>query len=81
MVIAVAVRDRPYAAPPGVTDFGWRALGHPNFISGITSTTLIFVSSSGHSAFIPVISEVGSLPTFPLLTFSGENITFKRLRR
>lgn len=55
LTIAVAIRDRPAAAPADVTgDFGWQAFGTPDFFSGLAASTVIFISSSGHSAFIPM---------------------------
>jgi len=70
LTIAVAVRDRPAAAPADVTgDFGWTAVGNPTFLSGLAASTVIFISSSGHSANIPMIAEVGidCWPTHPWL--------------
>lgn len=59
LTIAVAVRDRPATAPPEVTeDFGWTVVGSPTFLTGLAASTVIFISSSGHSAFIPMIAEM-----------------------
>lgn len=60
MVIAVTVQDRPYAAPAGVTDYGYHAIPPvtATFAAGLLACTNIFVSSAGTSAFIPVISEM-----------------------
>jgi hypothetical protein len=58
LTIAVAVRDRPAAAPEGVTDYGFTAIGSPTFLSGLAASTVIFISSSGHSANIPMIAEM-----------------------
>ncbi|PSS22273.1 hypothetical protein M430DRAFT_49421 [Amorphotheca resinae ATCC 22711] len=59
VVIAVTTRDRPAAAPQtGDYELGYYAIAHPTFISGITASATIFVSSSGTSAFLPVISEM-----------------------
>lgn len=57
--IASTVQSRPAAAPAvGEFDLGYRAIGNPDFISGITASVTIFVSSAGTSAFIPVIAEM-----------------------
>ncbi|KAJ5180972.1 hypothetical protein N7492_004182 [Penicillium capsulatum] len=59
VVIASTVQSRPAVAPPvGDFDLGYRAIGSPDFISGITASVTIFVSSAGTSAFIPVIAEM-----------------------
>jgi hypothetical protein len=54
VVIAVGVQSRPYLAPPGVTDYGFQVIGSPTFLTGMSATLIIFVSSSGTSAFIPM---------------------------
>ncbi|KAL4917392.1 transmembrane amino acid transporter protein-domain-containing protein [Aspergillus aurantiobrunneus] len=59
IVIASTLQSRPAAAPPvGEFDLGFRAIGDPDFISGITACVTIFVSSAGTSAFIPVLAEM-----------------------
>lgn len=59
VVIAVTTLDRPAAAPQtGSFDLGYHIIAYPTFISGITATATIFVSSAGTSAFLPVISEM-----------------------
>lgn len=58
LVIAVGVQDRPYLAPPGVIDYGFQIIGSPTFLTGMSATLIIFVSSSGTSAFIPIIAEM-----------------------
>ncbi|KAI0016439.1 transmembrane amino acid transporter [Xylariomycetidae sp. FL0641] len=59
VVVGVTTRDRPAAAPPaGDYEFGYRAVGHPSFVAGITSVSTIFCSGAGTSAFLPVISEM-----------------------
>ncbi|KAK6374004.1 hypothetical protein LTS17_007974 [Exophiala oligosperma] len=59
VVVAVTTRDRPAAAPPtGPFELGYRVIGHPNFLEGVTSCSSIFVASAGASAFVPVISEM-----------------------
>jgi hypothetical protein len=60
VVIAVTFQDRPHAAPPGVTDFGFHAIPveKATFAAGVVASVNIFVSSAGTSAFIPVISEM-----------------------
>ena len=59
VVIGVTTRDRPAAAPQtGPYSLGYYAIAHPTFVAGITATATIFVSSSGTSAFLPVISEM-----------------------
>jgi len=54
LVIAVGVQDRPFLAPAEVTDFGFQAIGSPTFLTGMSAALIIFVSSSGTSAFIPM---------------------------
>jgi hypothetical protein len=72
VVVGVTTRDRPAAAPPtGDFDFGYHAIAYPTFVVGMTATALIFVSSAGTSAFLPVISEMrvrqpSSLPFSPI---------------
>lgn len=57
--VGVTTLDRPAAAPQtGPFDLGYRLVGHPDFASGITAASTIFVSSSGTGAFLPVISEM-----------------------
>lgn len=55
----MTTRDRPASAPPtGDFDLGYHVIGHPSFISGMTASATIFVSSSGTSSFMPVIAEM-----------------------
>lgn len=54
VVIAVGVQDRPTLAPPGVTDVGYQVIGNPTFLTGMSAALIIFVSSSGTSAFVPM---------------------------
>lgn len=54
VVIAVGVQDRPALAPAGDFDLGYYAFGSPTSLSGMSATLIIFVSSSGTSAFIPM---------------------------
>ncbi|KAF4622822.1 hypothetical protein G7Y89_g14202 [Cudoniella acicularis] len=57
--IAVTTRARPAAAPQtGPFELGWYAIAHPTFIAGMSASATIFISSSGSSAFIPVIAEM-----------------------
>ncbi|KAI5271525.1 neutral amino acid permease [Aureobasidium subglaciale] len=59
VVVGVAVRDRPAAAPrTGDFDLGYHVIGHPSFAGGITAAANIFSSSAGTSAMLPVISEM-----------------------
>ncbi|KAJ6787532.1 hypothetical protein PWT90_02787 [Aphanocladium album] len=59
VVIGVTVRDRPAAAPQtGDFDLGYRVIGNPDFVAGITAVATIFSAGAGTSAFIPVISEM-----------------------
>ncbi|KAH6684582.1 transmembrane amino acid transporter protein-domain-containing protein [Halenospora varia] len=59
VVIAVTTRDRPAAAPQtGAFDLGYYIIAHPTFIAGMSASATIFISSSGSSAFIPVIAEM-----------------------
>lgn len=58
-VVAVTQQDRPAAAPPtGDFDLGWKAIAYPGFAAGITATANIFISGSGSSMYLPVISEM-----------------------
>jgi len=54
LAIAVGVQDRPALAPAGDFDLGFNAIGSPTFLTGMSATLIIFVSSSGTSAFIPM---------------------------
>ncbi|KAH6689439.1 transmembrane amino acid transporter protein-domain-containing protein [Plectosphaerella plurivora] len=58
-VVAVTQQDRPAAAPPtGDFELGWAAIAYPTFAAGITATANIFISGSGSSMYLPVISEM-----------------------
>lgn len=58
-VVAVTQQDRPAMAPPtGDYDLGWAAIVHPTFAAGITATANIFISNSGSSMYLPVLSEM-----------------------
>lgn len=58
-VVAVTQQDRPAAAPAtGDFDLGWTAFAHPTFVAGITASANIFISGSGSSMYLPVISEM-----------------------
>lgn len=54
VVVGVTTYDRPYAAPPGVTDFGVYAIVPvlPTFAAGVTACVTIFVSSAGTVSLI-----------------------------
>jgi len=54
LVVAVGAQDRPALAPAGDFDLGFYAIGSPTFLTGMSASLIIFVSSSGHSAFIPM---------------------------
>ena len=57
--IAVTTLDRPAAAPQtGDYDLGYHVIAHPNFITGVSASATIFISSAGSSAFIPVMAEM-----------------------
>lgn len=59
VVIGVTQRDRPAAAPQeGPYDLGYYAINNPGFAGGMVASSTIFYSSSGTSAFLPVISEM-----------------------
>ncbi|KAK1925999.1 transmembrane amino acid transporter protein-domain-containing protein [Papiliotrema laurentii] len=58
LVIAVGVQGRPSLAPEGVTDFGYQVIGSPTFLTGMSASLIIFVSSSGTSSFVPIIAEM-----------------------
>ncbi|UPK92788.1 hypothetical protein LCI18_003723 [Fusarium solani-melongenae] len=58
-VVAVTQQDRPVMAPQtGDFDLGWIAVAHPTFIAGITASANIFISNSGSSMYLPIISEM-----------------------
>ncbi|RAH67116.1 putative amino acid transporter [Aspergillus aculeatinus CBS 121060] len=57
--VAVTQQDRPAAAPAtGDFDLGWAPFAKPNFVIGMLNTANVFVSTSGSSMFLPVISEM-----------------------
>ncbi|KAK8872385.1 amino acid transporter [Apiospora arundinis] len=57
--IAVTQQERPAAAPQtGDFDLGWEAIAYPTFAVGMVNAANIFVSTSGSSMFLPVISEM-----------------------
>lgn len=59
VVIAVTTRDRPASAPQtGDYELGYYVITYPSFAAGMVASCTIFVSSSGTSAFLPVISEM-----------------------
>lgn len=60
LVVAVTQVDRPAAAPvDGILDKGFTTWGlGATFSGGMVALTTIFVSTAGHSAFIPVIAEM-----------------------
>lgn len=58
-VVAVTQQERSAAAPKtGDFDLGWTAISHPTFVAGITASANIFISGSGSSMYLPVISEM-----------------------
>lgn len=57
--VAVTQQDRPAAAPlTGDFNLGWTPIAYPSFAVGMLSAENIFLSTSGSSMFIPVISEM-----------------------
>lgn len=59
VVVGVAVRDRPAAAPAqGAFELGFDIVGAPAFAAGITATATIFISSSAGPVYVPVIAEM-----------------------
>ncbi|KAH0040861.1 amino acid transporter, partial [Aureobasidium melanogenum] len=51
--------DRPAAAPKtGTLELGWKTIAYPSFVVGMINASNIFVSTSGSSMFLPVISEM-----------------------
>lgn len=59
--IAVTQQDRPAAAPQtGDFDLGYVAIAFPSFAAGMTATLNIFISGSGSSMYLPIISEMRS---------------------
>lgn len=58
-VVAVTQQDRPAAAPQtGDYELGWTAVASPGFVAGIMASANIFISGSGSSMYLPVISEM-----------------------
>ncbi|KAF5986611.1 neutral amino acid permease [Fusarium coicis] len=58
-VVAVTQQDRPATAPKtGDYELGWTAIAHPTFVAGITASANIFISNSGSSMYLPVLSEM-----------------------
>jgi hypothetical protein len=59
IVIGVTTRSRPAAAPQeGPFDLGFNAIAFPTFAAAMSATALLFISSAGTSAMLPVISEM-----------------------
>ena len=59
VVIGVTQRNRPAAAPQeGDYDLGYYAINNPGFVAGMAASSIIFYSSAGTSAFLPIISEM-----------------------
>ncbi|KAI9166347.1 N amino acid transport system protein [Paramyrothecium foliicola] len=57
--VAVTQQDRPAAAPQtGDFELGWTAVAYPGFAAAITANANIFISGSGSSMYLPVISEM-----------------------
>lgn len=57
-VVAVTQQERPAAAPEGDFDLGWTTIAYPTFAAGMTASANIFISGSGSSMYLPVISEM-----------------------
>jgi Transmembrane amino acid transporter protein len=58
-VIGVTTRNRPVGAPQtGPYDLGWVAIAYPSFAAGMTATANIFLSGSGSSMYLPILSEM-----------------------
>jgi len=58
-VVAVTQQARPAAAPKtGPFELGWTTIAYPSFAVGITASANIFISASGSSMYLPVISEM-----------------------
>lgn len=73
--IGVTTRDRPAAAPQtGDFDLGYRAIGNPNFTTGISAAATIFVSSAATSAFLPVISEMRKPKDYPKAVYMSMSL-------
>lgn len=59
--VAVTQQDRPAAAPQtGAFDLGFVAVAFPSFAVGMTASLNIFISGSGSSMYLPIISEMRS---------------------
>ncbi|GAA5999346.1 uncharacterized protein JCM10292_001220 [Rhodotorula paludigena] len=59
LVVAVGVNSRPAIAPSGDYELGFYAVGQNiDFLTGLAASTVIFISSSGHSANISIIAEM-----------------------
>lgn len=71
----MTVRDRPAAAPQtGDFDLGYRVIGNPDFSTGITAASTIFVSSAATSAFLPVISEMRKPKDYPKAVYLSMSV-------
>ncbi|KAH8879159.1 hypothetical protein GQ53DRAFT_739160 [Thozetella sp. PMI_491] len=59
VVVGVTTLDRPTAAPPtGPYELGWYAIAYSTFTAGMVGPANIFLSGSGSSMYLPVISEM-----------------------
>ncbi|KAF4126769.1 Transmembrane amino acid transporter protein [Geosmithia morbida] len=63
LIFVVAVtqqqQGRPAAAPAhGEFELGWVSVATPGFAAGITASANIFISGSGSSTYLPVMSEM-----------------------
>ncbi|WRT68118.1 uncharacterized protein IL334_005093 [Kwoniella shivajii] len=80
VTISVGVQDRPQLAPAGVTEYGYEVVAKgTTFITGMTACLIIFVSSSGTSAFIPIIAEMKNPKEYkkPIIAAMGLlNVTY-----
>ena len=57
--IAVTLRDRPFAAPQtGPYDLGFKVVANGGFAAGMSANAILFISSAGEIAFLPVIAEM-----------------------
>ena len=59
VVVGATTLSRPAAAPQtGPYEFGYYVVNNPGFAGGMAASLTVFVSSSGTSAFLPIISEM-----------------------
>jgi amino acid transporter len=69
--IAVTLRDRPYAAPQtGPFELGFKVIGPGGFSASMSANAILFISSAGETAFVPVIAEMRNPKDFRKALYS-----------